>query len=158
FLQRMNLLTWSHLWFLGYLLLISIMALPLLVRLAARVPSTLLPPRSWVYAPAVPIAILLVFFKGYWPFLPNLYSDVTNFPYFALCFVIGAVLAAWPGFEACLATEASCLGVLGMVAFCGVVLCGESAMGRLFVALTAWNCTGAALGYAVRQPPAPSKL
>jgi fucose 4-O-acetylase-like acetyltransferase len=155
---RLNQLTWSHLWFLAYLFVMSVLLLPLLAWLAAREPSVAVPRRAWVYAPALPLALLLVGFRGYWPFFPSLYSDGANFAYFALCFGVGAVLAAWPGFEARLTAEAPRLLQLALAAFAGVLLCGESAAGRLFVALTAWGSTGAALGYARRYRPAPSRL
>ncbi|OAI47274.1 hypothetical protein AYO44_09845 [Planctomycetaceae bacterium SCGC AG-212-F19] len=158
YFRRLNLLTFSHLWFLAYLFMISLLLLPLLRWLAARVPRVAVPHAAWVYAPLLPGAVLLVGCRGYWPFLPNLVSDWTNFAYFALCFGIGALLAVWPGFEARLVTEAPRLLLLSLAAFTGVVLCGESAPGRLCVALTGWGFTGAALGYAARHRPGHTRL
>ena len=40
------------------------------------------------------VAALLMAFNGYWPFLPTLVTDWANFAYFALCFSIGAGIAA----------------------------------------------------------------
>jgi hypothetical protein len=111
-----------------------------------------------VYLPALPMAALLVTANGYWPFLPTLIKDWTNFTYFALCFVIGAGIAVWPGFEMRLRTEAPRLLVLMLLAFVGVILCGESAAGRLFVGLTAWGAIGAGLGFAARIKPAATPL
>ena len=156
-LSRIKLLTWSHLWFLAYLFLISIMLLPLLVRLARIVPSNFVPAAFLVYLPALPMAALLVAFNGYWPFLPNLITDWTNFAYFALCFVIGAGIAAWPGFEIRIRAEAGRLLLLMLLAFIGLILSGESAAGRLFVGLTAWGAAGAGLGFAARIKPAPTR-
>jgi glucan biosynthesis protein C len=152
-LTRLNLLTWSHLWFLAYLFLISIVLLPLLVWLARRVPSAVVPSALTVYLPALPMAALLVAFDGYWPYLPNLLTDWGNFIYFALCFTIGAMIAAWPGFEVRLHAETPRMLVLMLFAFLGVALCGESAAGRVFVGLTAWGATGAGLGFAARIKP-----
>src|SRR6185369_4669912 len=45
-----------------------------------------------VYLPALAFAALLAAFDGYWPFLPNLLTDWTNFVWFAFCFAIGAGL------------------------------------------------------------------
>jgi hypothetical protein len=158
YLGRLNMLTWSHLWFLAYLFLISLLLLPLLRWLAARAPSAAVPHPAWAYAPALPLVLVLVSCHGYWPFFPTLWTDWANFAYFGLCFGFGGVLAVWPGFESRLTTEAPRLLLLALAAFAGVVLCGESVAGRLFVALTAWGFTAAALGFASRYRPAPTRL
>ncbi|MDQ8726970.1 acyltransferase family protein [Bradyrhizobium sp. LHD-71] len=155
-LTKVKLVSWSHLWFLAYLFLISLLLLPLLVRLARRVPVAALPAAPVVYLPAFVMAALLVAFDGYWPFLPNLVTDKSNLGYFTLCFAVGAGLAAWPGFEMRLRIEAPCLLALMLLAFAGVVLCGESAAGRVFVGFTAWGAIGAGLGFAARVRPAAS--
>ena len=153
-LTRMPLMTWSHLWFLAYLFLISMMLLPLLVRLARRVPKTEMPSAFWVYIPVMPMAALLVTFHGYWPYFPNLIMDWTNFSYFALCFALGTGFAAWPGFEARLRAEAPRLLALMLVGFIGLVLFGESTPGRAFIALIAWGGVGAGFGFMHRLNPA----
>jgi peptidoglycan/LPS O-acetylase OafA/YrhL len=152
-LKYLKLNTWSHLWFLAYLFLISVLLLPLLVRLARIAPSANVPAAFVVYLPALPMMALLIVFKGYWPFLPNLVTDWTNFAYCALCFAIGAGIAAWPGFEVRLRAEAPRLLVLALLAFAGLILSGESSVGRLFVGLTAWGSIGASLGFASRIKP-----
>lgn len=150
--------TWSHLWFLLYLFLITILLLPLLQQLARRAPRTAKPPLLLLYVPGLALAAVLVAFGGYWPLLPNLFMDWPNFIYFALCFMIGAGLAAWPGFEARLHAEAPRFIALTLVAFSGVIVFGESAIGRTCVGLAAWGMAGAALGYASRLSPAPTPL
>jgi peptidoglycan/LPS O-acetylase OafA/YrhL len=157
-LTRLKLLSWSHLWFLAYLFLISVLLLPLLLPLARRVPSNVVPTALVVYLPAPVLAAVLVALDGYWPFLPNLVNDWGNFAYFALCFLIGAGFAAWPGFEMRLRTEAPRLLILMLLAFAGVILCGESTAGRLFVGLTAWGAIGAGLGFAARIKPAATPI
>jgi peptidoglycan/LPS O-acetylase OafA/YrhL len=157
-LVRLKLMSWSHLWFLFYLLLMSILLLPLLVRLARVTPRTAVPAALAVYLPALPMAALLAAFNGHWPYLPNFVTDGTNFCYYALCFAMGAGIAAWPGFEKRLYTEAPRLLALMVVAFIGVILCGESTAGRVFVGLTAWCAIGAALGFVARIKPAATPL
>lgn len=157
-LIRLKTVTWSHLWFLGYLFLISILALPLLKLFARRAPIAAVPTALTVYLPAPALAALLVASDGYWPFLPNLINDWGNFAYFALCFAIGAGIAAWPAFEQRLQAEAVRLLALMALAFVGVVLCGESTAGRVFVGLTAWGAIGAGFGFAARLKPAASPL
>ena len=153
-LTKLKLVTWSHLWFLAYLFLISLLGLPLLRLLARRAPIDAVPTALTVYLPAVAIAALLVATDGYWPFVPNLIKDWDNFAYFALCFAIGAGIAAWPAFELRLHAEAVRLVALMGLAFVGVILCGESTLGRVFVGLTAWGAIGAGLGFAARLKPA----
>jgi glucan biosynthesis protein C len=150
YFTHMNLLTWSHLWFLAYLFLISILLLPLLRRLARSKPRTDMPAAPAVYLPALAFAALLAAFDGYWPFLPNLLTDWTNFSFFALCFAAGAGFAAWPGFEARLHAETWRMCALMLLAYVGVVLFGPSTTGRACVGLTAWGAIGAGLGMARR--------
>ena len=106
YLTRLNLMTWSHLWFLAYLFLISLALLPLLQWLARRRPAEAVPGRAWGYAPAGLLAALVAGTGAYWPFLPNLAQDWANLGYFAACFGLGGGLAAWPGLEARLRAEA----------------------------------------------------
>jgi glucans biosynthesis protein C len=157
-LSRMNQLTWSHLWFLAYLFLISLLLLPWLTRLSRLAPQIAVPAAPIVYLPALAIAALLAGFDGYWPYLPNLYTDWTNFSYFALCVAFGAGIAAWPGFETRLHSETPRLLLLMLLSYGGVVLCGVSTAGRVFVGLTAWGAVGVALGIAgrIKLPPTPA--
>ena len=156
YLTRSRLLTWSHLWFLAYLFIISLVFLPLLTPLARRAPRTDVPAAVIVYLPGLVLAAWLVAFNGYWPFLPSLYKDGANFSYFALCFALGTGIAAWPGCERRLQPEALRLLLLMLVAFAGVILCGESTLGRAFVGLTAWGAVGTALGLSARLKPTAS--
>jgi peptidoglycan/LPS O-acetylase OafA/YrhL len=152
-LMEVETITWSHLWFLAYLLLYSILLLPFLALLARETPRFIEPLALTVYFPVIPMAILLIATNGYWKFLPNLVTDWANFSYFALCFGIGAGIAVWPGFEARLNKDAARLLVVLAFCFAGMVYFGDSATGRLFVALTGWTGTGAAFGFASRIDP-----
>jgi peptidoglycan/LPS O-acetylase OafA/YrhL len=157
YFTRMNLLTWSHLWFLAYLFFISLLLLPLALRLARSKPHSEVPPAPLVYLPGLAFAALLAAFDGYWPFLPNLLTDWTNFIWFAFCFAIGAGLAAWPGFETRLHGETWRMLALMLAAYAGVVVLGPSTAGRACVGLTAWGAIGAGLGLARRLAHVPAK-
>jgi glucan biosynthesis protein C len=157
-LMLLKQVTWSHLWFLAYLFLYSVLLLPLLVRLARCAPRAIKPTALIAYLPAVPMAMLLVGTRGYWPFLPNLINDWPNFSFYAFFFVVGAGIAAWPGFEACLKNEAPRLLVFMLLAFAGMSYYGESAAGRVFVALTSWGGIAAGLGFASRFQPVATPL
>ena len=157
-LKRLPLMTWSHLWFLAYLFLISMLLLPLLQRLARRVPDVSVPPAFAVYLPLIPMIAVLVTLNGYWPYFPNLVMDWSNFIYFALCVVTGAGIAAWPGFETRLRTQAPWFLVLLVIGFAGVAVFGESSWGRFFIGFVAWGGAGAGLGFLARLNPAPTSL
>jgi glucan biosynthesis protein C len=150
---RLNLLTWSHLWFLAYLFLFSLLLLPLLAWLARRMAVQAIPPRWMVFLPALPMAVVVLGLHGYWPFLPNLLADGPNFVFYALCFLIGTGLAVWPGYESRLQTEALLLAVVGLVGFVGMEVFGASAPGRICVGLAAWGLAGAVLGFTARHKP-----
>jgi glucan biosynthesis protein C len=150
---RIALLTWSHLWFLVYLLLYSLLLLPLLVHLARRPIVAAVPPTAWAYLPALPMLLLLAVGQGYWPYLPNLLTDWTNTAYFAVCFVIGAGIAVWPGFGLLLRAEAPRTALLAACGLTIVLIYGESLVGRLAVGATAWGCIGASWGLVERLQP-----
>ena len=127
-------------------------------RLLARLAGTATriagaPRRRSSICPRSSSAAHLVAFDGYWPFLPSLYKDGANFFFFAWCFAIGAGIAVRPGFETRLRSETPHLLILMLVAFAGVIYCGEPAAGRVFVGVTAWAAIGPALGYAARIKP-----
>lgn len=157
-LKFLKLLTWSHLYFLAYLFLISVLMLPLLMRLTQRTPQREVPPAWMVYLPALPMVALLVAFNGFWPYMPNLIHDWANFSYFALCFAIGAGIATWPGFETRLRGEAPRLAIVMLVAFAGMMWVGESTLGRMFVGLLGWSAVGAGLGGFARLQPRDTPL
>ncbi len=158
YFTRSDLLTWSHLWFLAYLFIISIALLPLLRHMARRAPSEAVPGRWAALLPGLGLAALVLVTHGYWPFLPNLARDGANLLLFAACFALGGLFAVWPGFEARLRADAPWLLVLALAGLAGVVLAGPSPVGRLCVGLCAWGCIGAAFGYAGRHPPRPTPL
>ena len=152
-LKFLKLLTWSHLYFLAYLFLMSVLLLPLLMRLVKRAPNHSVPPAWMAYLPALPMAALLMVFHGFWPYMPNLIHDWANFGYFTLCFAIGAGIAIWPGFETRLRAEAPRLAIVMLLAFAGMMWVEESTLGRLFVGVLGWSAVGAGLGFAARLNP-----
>lgn len=63
----LNLLTWSHLWFLAYLFLISLLLLPLLLSLARRAPNAARLNAVVLYLPALPLGLYVAASHAYWP-------------------------------------------------------------------------------------------
>lgn len=156
YLTRLSLLTWSHLWFLAYLLLLTLLLLPLLAALARRTPLHRVPSRAAVWLPGLGLGLWLAVTGGYWPALHNLVQDWANLGHFALCFLAGAVLASWPGLEARLRAEAWTLAGLSLAGLAGLLLFGPSLPGRIAVGLCAWGAIGAGFGLVGRYPPQPS--
>jgi glucans biosynthesis protein C len=159
FYLHLNQTTWSHLWFLAYLILYCLISLPVLVKLAqvdwdSRIAHL---PHWLAYLPIVPLALLLVGVQGWWPFYPNLWRDWGNFSYFGLYFLTGAMMAAWPAFESCVHQNWLPLGMCGVAGFVGLVCNEATTLGRLFVAVAAWGCTGTILGLATRFHPKASQ-
>lgn len=155
---RVNLLTWSHLWFLAYLFVISIVCLPLLRWLAARPQSAAVPGRAAALLPALGLAALVMAVGGYWPNLPNLVQDWGSLVFYAACVLAGASLAAWPGFEARLRQDAPWFLVLALAGYAIILAAGHTTIGRVGVGLCAWGAIGASLGYAGRHPPKPGAV
>lgn len=157
-LAYLNRVSWSHLYFLAYLFLMSVLMLPLLSLLARRMPPAELPSRMVVLGPALLMAALLAITHGYWPYLPNLIHDWANFAYFTLCFALGAVVAWWPGFEARLRSEASWLAIVMLLAFAGVRAWEDTTAGRICVGLLGWSAFATFTALASRFRPGESRL
>jgi surface polysaccharide O-acyltransferase-like enzyme len=135
-------MTWSHLWFLMYLMVISLLLLPVLVWAARQEPVLQKASRISVFLPAAILGTALFSLGGYWPYLPNLIQDGANLFYFALCFLAGGMMAVWPGYEERLREQKWLLLLMGGLGFWGVEAWGPSALGRVAVGVTAWGLLG----------------
>jgi peptidoglycan/LPS O-acetylase OafA/YrhL len=94
--------SWAHLWFIAYLFTFTVLYRPLFVRALARADAAPLP-RSvrpvWVYAPMLPLALVQIVLRPYWPGLQNLVDDWANFAYYSGFVMLGFLLARRPEFE-----------------------------------------------------------
>lgn len=97
---------WGHLWFLIYLLTVSLIALPLLLHLQrpdAHLRSTLI---NWVAKPgvillmALPLAAIEVILRPHWPGFQNLYDDWANVCLYLLYFCYGYLICSEARFGA----------------------------------------------------------
>jgi peptidoglycan/LPS O-acetylase OafA/YrhL len=148
----LNRVTWSHLYFLAYLFLMSVALLPLLTALLRRSPPARAPSLLPAGAPGLAMAALVVATHGYWPYLPNLIQDWANLLFFALCFAFGAVLAWWPALEARLRDLAPLMALVMVASFAVVLGAPDTVPGRIAVGLLGWSAfaTFAAIAHRVR--------
>ena len=95
-------LSWHHLWFLAYLFVFSLLALPIFKRyLVDRKPAFLkqlmdsIDGRWSLFAPAIPLALYEAVLRPYWPGgNQNLINDWANFVSYFTIFVYGFVLVS----------------------------------------------------------------
>ena len=139
FFTRIDRFTWSHLWFVAYLLTFSALYLPLLGWWARR-PARERPfGAAAVYAPLLPLAAIQVFLRPLWPGIYNLYADWANFAWYSTFLFLGFALARQPGFEAAVHREEKRALAIGLVSL-GLLLplaLGVIVAPELLLALTA---------------------
>ncbi len=150
YFTHFNLHTWSHLWFLVYLIVISAVTYPML-RALGRGDQWLprLDNRSATiaaYLPAVLLAGWLMLSHGWWPYYPSLINDYANFVFFALFFLMGALVASWPALDAAVRKEWWRLGLLGAAALAAMLWYVDTLVGRALVGIGAWGIVCALYG------------
>ena len=153
--------TWGHLWFVAYLLTLTLLYLPGFAWLAAR-GDRLKRIGTWVvYLPVFPLAVVQLTMRSRWPGIYNLYNDWANIAFYTVFLVAGFLLAAQPVLEGLVAREwkrslaiAVAVTLLLLIAVLGVfsapviLLAGSAIAGWCFVV--------AFFGFARRSLTAPS--
>jgi uncharacterized protein (DUF2147 family) len=146
FFTRLERFSWSHLWFLAYLFTFTVVYLPALRALLGS-QGRLQSARAWiVYAPIVPLAVIQLMLRPYWPGIQNLYNDWANVAYYSVYFLAGFILACHPPLEQLVQGEwkrslvvglgamiVLLLAVLGVVTSPAVLLAGSAVAGWCFV-------------------------
>jgi fucose 4-O-acetylase-like acetyltransferase len=152
FYTQLDRFTWSHLWFLAYLLAFSVLILPLLGLLArgTRAPSRV--SRAFVYAPLVPLVAIQLLLRQHWPGPYNLVADWANVSYFMVFLLSGIAMARVPAFETALVGERyRALGISGAsLALLLAVVLGAATSPTLVLtgaAVAGWCCIVAILGF-----------
>ncbi|HEU0305086.1 MAG TPA: DUF2147 domain-containing protein, partial [Gaiellaceae bacterium] len=149
FFTQLDRFTWAHLWFVAYLLTLTVAYLPAFVWLLRR-RDRLRGLGAWaVYVPIVPLALIQLTMRGRWPGIYNLYDDWANVAYYSVFLVAGFALACHPALErlverewkrslgvAGLAAAVLLLAVLGVLRSPAVLLAGSAVAGWCFV--VAW--------------------
>ncbi|MGH7893288.1 MAG: acyltransferase family protein, partial [Candidatus Binatia bacterium] len=146
FFTHLDRFTWSHLWFVAYLLVFTLLLLPMFVRLLRSGAALDDLPAIWVYAPILPLAVIQVTLRPRWPGIQNLYDDWANVAYYATFLVAGFVIARSPALErrvdeewpravgiALVTTVVLLLGVLGTIRSSTLILAGTAVAGWCFV-------------------------
>jgi uncharacterized protein (DUF2147 family) len=146
FFTDLERLTWAHLWFIAYLLVFTVVYLPLFRWLSARRRDLAYAPGWWIYLPIAPLALVQVFLRPHWPGLQNLYDDWANVGYYSTYLVAGFLLARYPALERAVHREwgralaiagattlVLLLGVLGVFQAPPVLLAGTAVAGWCFV-------------------------
>ncbi len=145
--------SWSHLWFIAYLFVFSLLYLPLFARLARRARSRAAMSPLWVYLPILPLALIQITLRPHFPGLQTLWNDWANFAYYSTFLIAGFALARQPALERAvqrewkralglgLGTSLVLLGsVLGLVDSEPLLLAGS--------AVASWSFVVAILGFA----------
>jgi hypothetical protein len=146
FFARLDRFTWAHLWFVAYLLVFTVLLVPVFRWLRARRGELAHAPAWWVYLPIVPLAVVQVTLRPRWPGLQNLYDDWANVGYYATYLCAGFLLGRHPALERAVHAEwrralgvglaaalLLLLGVLGVFSAPSVLLAGTAVAGWCFV-------------------------
>jgi glucans biosynthesis protein C len=112
--------TWAHLWFLAYLLVFSLLYMPLFEWLRGRDLRVRRVPPWALYAAIVPFAVVQVSLRGRWPGYQNLYDDWANFAYYSLFFIAGFLLTRFPAIEEAVHRERRRAALIGIAALAGM--------------------------------------
>jgi glucans biosynthesis protein C len=120
FFTSLDYFTWSHLWFLIYLLTFTLVWWPLFRRLAARA-GTLTLRHSWyIYRPIPALILMQGILRIWWPGYQNLLNDWGNFCYYSVAMILGFLIGCQPSIAAAIDREWKRAAVIGAVvaAFC----------------------------------------
>lgn len=150
FFGRLNQFSWSHLWFIVYLLLFSVALLPALRALARHYDRMPAGP-AWLVGPALVCAGIELGLRPIFGDLPNLYRDWANIPEFVLFFLLGAVVAREPAVEAGIAARWPGLLAAGLAGAALHIWFGTaSPLGALGRGFAAWCLVAGLLGLGQR--------
>ncbi len=153
FFGRLDHATWSHLWFLAYLLVFCVAFLPVLHRLRAPAGRTRTTGRraiAWLVLAVLPLIAVQVALRERWPGYMNLYDDWAAVSYYGLFFLFGAALAARPGLDAAIAAVWPWFGAAGVAAYAGMLAQPGPAASWALSAVVGWGVTIGLIGLAAR--------
>jgi glucan biosynthesis protein C len=136
--------SWSHMWFLAYLLLFSLLLAPLLHRIVTG--RDRLDSGRWLaYAPLLPLVLLETTLRPAWGSFPNLYADWASLAVYLTYFLAGALLAREARADT-LASECRGLGLLGLAALGGLAAVDSPVLRHAATAVAGWGSVGFLVG------------
>ncbi len=146
YFTQLDRFTWSHLWFVAYLFVFSLLYLPIFLRLERSEARLERVGTAWVYAPILPLALIQMTLRPHYPGLQTLWNDWANFAYYSTFLMLGFLMARFPAYERAahrewrralgiaLATMLFLLGsLLGIVQSQPLILAGSAVAGWCFV-------------------------
>jgi len=155
---------WGHLWFLMYLFVFPVIAVPVFAawqRRGTPIPrgsgTPLIARAGWVLASAVWIGVLEAVFRPGWPGIQNLINDWANFTVYLSFFVFGYLAGADPRLAEAAERNGFAALALGLVAFAARVDCYKllpvgdgyqafNVLAQFLRGLAAWWLVVAAIG------------
>jgi hypothetical protein len=114
--------SWGNLWFLAYLFVFSLVALPIFLflrneigqRLVSRVGAFCERPGA-IFLLAIPLAVIEAALRAKWPSIPNLYRDWANFFWFLTFYIYGYLLCSDESFGRSIDKHGEIALLLGVV-------------------------------------------
>ncbi len=97
FFSSLTYFSWSHGWFLLYLLTFTLLYLPLF-RWAQRREFSLRRKR-WLFLPPLLLVLIQLVLRPIWPGYQNLYNDWANVTYYSTFFLLGDLFSRSPEYE-----------------------------------------------------------
>jgi uncharacterized protein (DUF2147 family)/peptidoglycan/LPS O-acetylase OafA/YrhL len=153
FFTNLDRFTWSHLWFVAYLLTLTLVLLPALVPLARIRTGAARVSRLWVYLPILPLVLVQLLLRERFPGPYNLYNDWASVSFYVTFLLSGFSLAVVPEIETRLREERRRLLALGVLAT-GVLLAAvlgafqSTPVVLAGTAVAGWCYVAAILGFA----------
>jgi len=153
FYTSLDRFTWAHLWFVAYLLTFTLVYGPLFAWLLRRAGEPARVGALWVYAPIVPLVLVQLVLRPYWPGVQNLYDDWANVGFYSVFLIAGFLLARYPAAERALVAERRHALALAAIAALTLAMVGHGKvpgppLWRAAVAVVAWSVVVGLLGYA----------
>lgn len=118
-------ITWNHLWFLTYLFVFSLLALPLFLYLRSERATVviasfslrIIKSRSLILF-AIPLFLIEIFLRDRWPDNRNLVTDWYNFTFYFLLLIYGYFFASAKQFWVTLENSRNMYLAFGLFSFC----------------------------------------
>jgi peptidoglycan/LPS O-acetylase OafA/YrhL len=160
---------YGHLWFLLYLFVFSVLALPLFERWKRSGSPSLRVVRmsgvaraGWLLAPALCVALLEAGFRPGWPGYQNLVNDWANFTVYLSFFVFGYLAGTDPRLPEAIEQYRFAALTLGLLAFMARLACHRwlpvangynafNVLAQFLRGIAAWGLVMAAIGFGRRH-------